>query len=97
MTAAHAIARREEAKQIAAFAPVKIGEPVYLRADEAERLRASLGALAQLADHMGVMHRPILEWSQPEMMRFLAGAVRAAMPIETITHFSPDFDDRIPF
>lgn len=68
-----------------------------LRVDEEIGLKAALPKLAALASEMGVMDKAIIDWSPEEMMRFLALAVRAAMPISRITHHSADFNDRIPW
>ena len=68
-----------------------------LREDEAEGLAGALPQLAKLADRMGVLQRPVIEWSKEEMMRFLAMAVRAAVPLISISHHDPDFNDRMPF
>lgn len=68
-----------------------------LRADEDEALRTVMPQLANLARQMGVMDKPVIEWSPEEMMRFLAMAVRAALPIVSITHHDPDMNDRMPF
>lgn len=68
-----------------------------LRQDEADGLAGALPQLAKLCDTMGVMEKPIIEWSPQEMMRFLALAVRAAVPLVAISHLDPNFNDRIPF
>jgi len=88
---------RPTKSQLRAFDPVRVGNDTYLRADERDGLEAAMPALAQLADYMGVLNKPIVDWSREQMMRFLAGAVRAAMPLVPIDHHDPDLDDEIPF
>lgn len=68
-----------------------------LRDDEMVGLQAAMPQLAALARTMGVIDKPVIEWTPEEMMRFLCLAVRAAMPINKITHHSADMNDRLPF
>lgn len=65
--------------------------------EEHERLVEALPRLAQYADEMGVLARPITEWSREEMLAFMSGAIRAANPIRVLTHHDPAMSDRIPF
>jgi hypothetical protein len=74
--------------------PPKVG---LLRDDEREGLQAAMPQLAALARAMGVIDKPVLEWSPDEMLCFLGAAVRFAMPIRVVTNHSPDFNDDIPF
>lgn len=68
-----------------------------LREDEEANLSAALPKLFDLAQTMSVADKPLTEWRREEVMRFLALAVRTAMPLVTVSHHSADFDDRIPF
>lgn len=68
-----------------------------LSAEEEGGLRAALPRLADLAELMGVLDRPVKEWTGPEMLRFLTLAVRAAVPLRHIHHGDPDLNDRLPF
>jgi hypothetical protein len=68
-----------------------------LSTEEEGGLRAVLPRLAELAELMGVIDRPVKEWTGPEMMRFLTLAVRAAVPLRQIHHGDPDLSDRLPF
>lgn len=69
----------------------------YLRADEIEGLVNGIPQLVELAQYMGVMDRPLMEWSRDEMLRFLATAIRSAVPLVAVSHLSRDFNDRMPF
>lgn len=58
----------------------EVGEGL-LTDDELRGLQASLPKLAELANEMGCTAKPVTQWSRQEMMRFLAIAVRAAVPL----------------
>lgn len=70
-----------------------------LTAEEERGLAAGLGNLRALATTMGCIDKPLGEWSKPQIMRFLALAVRAAVPLRSL----PDHEcfrtlsDEIPF
>lgn len=55
-----------------------------LTAEEERGLAAGLGNLRALATTMGCIDKPIGEWGRNEIMRFLALAVRAAVPLRTL-------------
>lgn len=67
-----------------------------LSAEEEAGLRACLPRLAQLAEDMRIIAKPVNEWSPEEMMRFLTLAVRAAVPLRQMHGLSPDLNDEIP-
>lgn len=57
------------------------------------------GALRRYLTDLGVVDKPVGEWSAEEMMRVLAVAVRAAVPLRTLPDHScfRELNDTIPF
>lgn len=70
-----------------------------LTADEEAGLRACLPKLAQLAETMGVLEKPLSDWGKEEMLRFLTLAVRSAVPLRSLQDHDAfhRFNDAIPF
>jgi hypothetical protein len=70
-----------------------------LTADEERYLAHALPQLAAFAEQLGVAQKRISDWSREEMMRFLALAVRAAVPLRSLSdhHSYREFSDEIPF
>ncbi|MEM1395916.1 MAG: hypothetical protein AAGH38_00515, partial [Pseudomonadota bacterium] len=62
---------------------------------EAVRLARALPELADLAEEMGCLRKPIIDWSETEILRFLSCAVRVADPIRAAGAIP--FNDDIPF
>lgn len=75
----------------------RLNNDALLREDEASNLLGVLPKLFDVAVEMGVADKPLTEWSREELMRFLALAVRSAMPLLAVSHHDPEFNDRIPF
>lgn len=70
-----------------------------LTTDEEAGLRACLPRLADLAEKMGCLDKPLSDWLPEEMLRFLTFAVRAAVPLRTVQDHETyhQFSDEIPF
>lgn len=70
-----------------------------LTAEEERGLSASLGALRAWAEQAGCISRPLDDWSREEVMRFLALAVRAAVPLRSLPDHAAfrEFSDEVPF
>lgn len=70
-----------------------------LSTDEEAGLRACLQRLAELAEKMGCLDKPVRDWEPEEIMRFLTLAVRAAVPLRTVQDHETyhQFSDEIPF
>lgn len=70
-----------------------------LTAEEERGLVAALPQLRALAEEMGAIDTPLGSWSRVQILRFLAVAVRAAVPLRTL----PDHEsfrvlnDEVPF
>lgn len=52
--------------------------------DEISGMEAALPRLITLAEELGVLAKPLNEWSRQEVMRFLALGVRAAVPLRIV-------------
>lgn len=74
-----------------------------LTEDELSGLEHGLGRLFELATEMGINEKPLVEWSKVEVMRFLAIAVRAAVPLRIVSftlatdNGETSLDDETPF
>jgi hypothetical protein len=70
-----------------------------LTTDEEAGLRACLPKLAELAEKMGCLEKPLSDWKPEEMMRFLVLAVRSAVPLRSVSDHDAyhRFNDDIPF
>lgn len=72
-----------------------------LSEEEKRGLRANFAQLFEIAVALGVDARPLREWSEQELTVFLSAAIRAAVPLRTITEgrgfLTANFDDEIPF
>lgn len=70
-----------------------------LTAEEERGLAVALPALRAFAEELGVVALPIGEWERSQVMRFLALAVRAAVPLRALPdhHAFREFSDEIPF
>lgn len=70
-----------------------------LTAEEERGLAVALPVLRALAEEMGVINEPLGQWSRPQIMRFLACAVRAAVPLRALPDHEAfrEYSDRIPF
>lgn len=70
-----------------------------LTAEEERGLAAALGSLREWATQAGCIDTPLGQWPREQIMRFLALAVRAAVPLRAL----PDheafrrFSDEVPF
>jgi len=70
-----------------------------LSVEEERGLAAALPSLRAFAEEMGVIDVPLGEWSREQIMRFLALAVRAAVPLRVLPDHQAfrEFNDTIPF
>lgn len=74
-----------------------------LTEDELTGLEHGLPRLFELAAEMGITEKPMIEWSKVEVMRFIAIAVRAAVPLRIVSftlatdNGDQSIDDEIPF
>ena len=70
-----------------------------LTAEEERGLAAALPSLRAWAEQAGCVSEPLGEWSREQVMRFLALAVRAAVPLRTLPDHSAfrELNDEIPF
>ena len=70
-----------------------------LTAEEERGLVAALPSLRAFATEEGVIGEPLGQWSRPQILRFLALAVRAAVPLRTLPDHEAfrEFSDQIPF
>lgn len=74
-----------------------------LTEDELSGLEYGLGRLFDLATEMGINEKPLVEWSKVEVIRFLAIAVRAAVPLRIVSftlatdNGDQSLDDEVPF
>lgn len=70
-----------------------------LTAEEERGLAASLSALRAWAEQAGVVNKPLGEWEREEIMRFLALAVRCAVPLRALPDHEAfrEFNDQVPF
>jgi len=74
-----------------------------LTEDELSGLEHGLPRLFELATEMGISEKPMVEWSKQEVVRFIAIAVRAAVPLRIVSftlatdNGDQSLDDQIPF
>lgn len=70
-----------------------------LSAEEERGLIAALPALRVFAEQMGCISQPLGDWSREQIMRFLALAVRSAVPLRALPDHQAfrEFSDEIPF
>lgn len=70
-----------------------------LTAEEERGLTAALPSLRAFAEEMGCINEPLGGWSRPQIMRFLALAIRAAVPLRTLPDHESfrEFSDAVPF
>jgi len=65
--------------------------------DEITGMEAALPRLIELAEELRILDKPLNEWSRQEVMRFLAIAVRAAVPLRVVSFALATDDGDIPF
>ena len=70
-----------------------------LTAEEERGLAKALPALRAWAEQAGCIDAPLGEWTKPQIMTFLALAVRAAVPLRTLPDHEAfrEFNDSVPF
>lgn len=70
-----------------------------LTAEEERGLNAALPALRAWAEQAGCIRKPLDDWSREEVLRFLARAVRAAVPLRALPDHQAfrEFSDACPF
>lgn len=75
---------------------IEVGDGL-LTEDELSGLEAGLPRLFQLAQELGVADKPLSQWSRQEIVRFIAIAVRAAVPLRIVAFTLATDDGKIPF
>ena len=70
-----------------------------LTAEEERGLATALPSLRAFAETMGCVDEPLGAWTKENVMRFLAMAVRAAVPLRSLPdhHSFREFSDDCPF
>lgn len=70
-----------------------------LTAEEERGLACALPQLREFAERMGCISEPLGEWSREQVMRFLALAIRSAVPLRALPDHEAfrEFSDRVPF
>lgn len=69
-----------------------------LTAEEERGLAVALPQLREFATVAGFIDKPLTDWSRQEVMRFLALAVRAAVPLRSLPDHEAfrEFNDECP-
>lgn len=70
-----------------------------LTLSEARNLKTCLPKLAEMVGQMGIIDKPLCDWSREQILTFLTLAVRVANPLLAVDMADAmvDFDDEIPF
>lgn len=70
-----------------------------LTAEEERGLAVALPSLRSWAEAAGCIDAPLGEWTKPQIMTFLALAVRAAVPLRALPDHEAfrEFSDAVPF
>lgn len=74
---------------------VEVGDGL-LTEDELSGIECGLSRLFDLATEMGIAEKPLVEWSRQEVVRFIAIAVRAAVPLRIVSFTLATDDGKIP-
>lgn len=86
---------------IAATTAVLAARPFneVLTAEEERGLAAALPSLRAFATETGCIDAPLDDWTREQVMRFLALAVRAAVPLRALPDHQAfrEFSDDVPF